>query len=65
MIWRRLKKVSKEEEDEYRKQVSEMNLSFKDKFAMAFSAILVIVIPSLLVLGALALLVLWLFGAFS
>ena len=57
MIWRRLKKATREQEEEFRERMSD------DRFAMVFSAFLVIVLPCLAVLLIFGLLILLLFGA--
>ena len=62
MIWRRLKKASKEDQEAFSELMSSAELTFKDKLAMAVSAFLVLVLPSLAVLGIIALLILWIFG---
>ncbi len=63
MIWRRLKKASKEEDLEFRERMSSVDVTRKDKLAMLLSAFLVIVLPCLLILGVFSLLMLWIFGA--
>lgn len=64
MIWKRLKKSTLEQEQEFRDNLEREEITFKDKLAMCLSAFLVIVLPCLAVLIVLALLVLWMFGAF-
>lgn len=56
------KKHTEQEEKEYYRQVQEEKLTWKDRFAMAWSAFLVIVLPCLLVLATLSLLTLLIFG---
>lgn len=67
MIWRRLKKATREQEEEFSERMSDETVSRKerarDHFAMIASAFLVIVLPCLLVLVGFALLILLLFGA--
>jgi cell division septal protein FtsQ len=63
MIWRRLKKPTREQEEEFRERMSDDKITAKDRFAMALSAFLVIVLPCLAVLVAFGLLILFLFGA--
>ena len=63
MIWRRLKKATREQEEEFRERMSDEKLTAKDRFAMVFSAFLVIVLPCLAVLLIFGLLILLLFGA--
>ena len=63
MIWRRLKKATREQEEEFRERMSDEKLTAKDRFAMVFSAFLAIVLPCLAVLLIFGLLILLLFGA--
>ena len=63
MIRRRLKKATREQEEEFRERMSDEKLTAKDRFAMVFSAFLVIVLPCLAVLLIFGLLILLLFGA--
>ena len=62
MIWRRLKKSTREQEEEFSERLSEEKLSAKDKFAMVLLAFLVIVLPCIAILVGLSLLVMFLFG---
>lgn len=64
MIFRRLKKPDPEKEKAFREAMKEEKLGASDLFAMAISAFLTVVLPCLLVLGALGALFLWIFGAF-
>ncbi len=61
---KKLKKASKEDEERFARTMEENNVGFKDKFAMVISALLVLVLPSLLVLLVLSGFVMFLFGAF-
>lgn len=63
MIWKRLKKPTREQEQEFRDAMSSDEVTWKDKFAMVFSAYLTILLPCIVILVAFGLLVLWLFGA--
>ncbi len=67
MIWRRLKKATREQEEEFAERMNDETVSrkerAKDHFAMILSAFVVIVLPCLLVLVGFALLILFLFGA--
>lgn len=62
MILKRLKKSTPEEEEQFGKMLEEQKVGWKDKFAMMFSAYVVIVIPCLLVLIGMCVLMLWVFG---
>lgn len=59
---KKLKKSKPEDEEAFKKAMGEVG--FQDKFAMALSAFLVIILPALLVLLALAGLAMLLFGVF-
>lgn len=63
MIWRRLKKSTKKEEEEFAERMKSEKAGFKDTLAMIFAAGLTIVLPSLLVLLVLAFLIFLVFGA--
>lgn len=58
----RLPKLTAEQEEERRREISDMNFSFSDRLAMVGSAFLWIFLPCVLVLVGLAALVLFLFG---
>ena len=53
MIFRRLKKSTAEQEEEFGRMMEEEKVSWKDKLAMILSAYFVIVLPCLLILLAL------------
>ena len=63
--WKHLKKADDEEYEQYKQQIQKENLTFKDKFSMFISALLVIILPVSLGLIAFGLLILALFGAFG
>lgn len=63
MIFKRLKKSTKEEEEQFGKMFEEEKVGWKDKFAMIFSAFFVIVLPCIVILVLLALFMLWIVGA--
>lgn len=63
MIWRRLKKSTKKEEEAFAERMESEKPGFKDTLAMLLSAGLTIVLPCLLVLLVLAFLILLIFGA--
>ena len=58
----RLPKLTAEQEEERRREISDMNFSFSDRLAMVGSAFLWIFLPCVLILVGLAALVLFLFG---
>lgn len=63
MIWKRIKKSSGEQEEKFKKMMTEEKVSFKEKLAMVLSGYLVILLPCLLILALFGLLMLWIFGA--
>ncbi len=62
---KKIKKSTPEDEEKFRRAMEENDVGFKDKFAMAISAFLVIILPALLVLLALSGLAMLLFGLFG
>ncbi|MDE6839643.1 MAG: hypothetical protein K2P49_02120 [Oscillospiraceae bacterium] len=65
MIWRRLKEMKKpspEEDEAFRKGMEGMKVDWKERLLMTLTAYVVIVLPCLLILLALCLLAMWLFG---
>ncbi|MBO5248657.1 MAG: hypothetical protein J6B54_05140 [Clostridia bacterium] len=61
---KKLKKTTKEDDALLARAMEENKVGFKDKFAMSISAILVLVLPSLLILLVLSGFVMLLFGGF-
>ena len=62
MIFRRLRKSTREEEEKFEKMLEEEKVGWKDRFAMMISAYVTLVIPSILVLLLLCGTVMWLMG---
>ena len=62
MIFKRLRKSTPEEEEQFGKMLEEEKVGWKDKFAMMLSAYVVIVIPCLLVLIGMSVFMLWVIG---
>ena len=60
MIWSRLKKSTRKQEKEFKERMEDVPL--KDRAIMTVTAFFVIVIPCLVVLVALSLLTMWIFG---
>ncbi len=56
-------KPDPEKERQLREGMENTHLSWKDKFAMVFSAYVVLLLPAILVIVGFGLLVLWIFGA--
>lgn len=63
MIFKRLKKSTPEQEQEFKDMLEEQQVGPKDRFAMSISALLVIVLPCFLILALFGFLMLLLFGA--
>ena len=63
MIFKRLKKSTKEEEDQFGRMMEEEKVGCADKFAMLVAAFFTIMLPCIAVLVAFAALMLWLIGA--
>ena len=62
MNFKRLKKSTPEEEEQFGQMLEEQKVGWKDKFAMIVSAFVVIVLPCLLILIGMSVLMLWVFG---
>ena len=62
--WKRLKKSTPEEEEQFKEMLAAEEVSWKDRIAMALAAYIAIVLPCMLILVALGLLALWLVGGF-
>ena len=62
MIFRRLKKATPEQEEEFSRRMSDEKVTMKDRFAMIVSAFFMLVLPSILVLGFLCFVMMWIFG---
>ncbi len=63
--FRKLKRSTREQEENFASAMEESDVGAKDTFAMIISGFLVIVLPCLLILLAMAGVMLLLFGAFS
>ena len=63
MIFKRLKKSTKEEEEQFGRMMEEEKGGCADKFAMLVAAVFTIMLPCIAVLVAFAALMLWLVGA--
>jgi len=62
MIFKRLRKSTPEEEEQFARMLEEEKVGWKDKLAMLFSAYVVIMLPCLLVLIGMSVFMLWVFG---
>jgi hypothetical protein len=62
MIFKRLKKSTKEEEAQFSQMFEEENVGWKDKLAMLIAAFFTIMLPCVAVLLGFAALILWILG---
>jgi hypothetical protein len=62
MIFKRLKKSTKEEEAQFSQMFEEENVGWKDKLAMLIAAFFTIMLPCIAVLLAFAGLIMWIIG---
>ena len=62
MIFKRLKKSTKEEEALFSQMLEEEKVGWKDKFAMLIAAFFTIMLPCVAVLLGFAALILWIVG---
>ena len=62
MIFKRLKKSTKEEEAQFSQMFEEEKVGWKDKFAMLIAAFFTIMLPCVAVLLGFAALILWIVG---
>lgn len=62
--WKNLKKSTPEQEEQFKEMLAEEKVSWKDRIAMVLAAYLTILIPCAIILLAVGLLVIWIFGGF-
>ena len=62
MIFKRLKKSTKEEEEQFGLMMEEEQVGWKDKLAMLIAAFFTIMLPCIAVLLAFAGLIMWIVG---
>ena len=62
MIFKRLKKSTKEEEEQFSLMMEEEQVGWKDKFAMLIAAFFTIMLPCIAVLLGFAALIMWIIG---
>ena len=62
MIFKRLKKSTKEEEAQFSQMLEEEQVGWKDKLAMLIAAFFTIMLPCVAVLLGFAALILWILG---
>ncbi len=65
MIWKRLKKASAEDEENFGRMMEEEKVGCKGAFAMVLSAFFIIILPCIAVLLGFSSLMFWLLGAFG
>ena len=63
MIFKRLKKSTKEEEAQFTHMLEEEQVGWKDKLAMLIAAFFTIMLPCIAVLLGFAALIMWIVGA--
>ena len=63
MIFKRLKKSTKEDEEQFSMMFEEEKVGWKDKLAMLIAAFFTIMLPCIAILVAFAALMMWLVGA--
>ena len=62
MIFKRLKKSTKEEEEQFSMMLEEEKVGWKDKLAMLIAAFFTIMLPCVAVLLGFAALIMWILG---
>ena len=62
MIFKRLKKSTKEEEEQFSMMLEEEEVGWKDKLAMLIAAFFTIMLPCVAVLLGFAALIMWILG---
>ena len=62
MIFKRLKKSTKEEEAQFSQMLEEENVGWKDKLAMLIAAFFTIMLPCVAVLLGFAAFIMWIIG---
>jgi len=62
--WKNLKKSTPEQEEQFKEMLYEEKVSWKDRISMVLAAYLTILLPCAIILVAVGLLVIWIFGGF-
>ena len=62
--WKNLKKSTPEQEEQFKEMLYEEKVTWKDRIAMVLAAYLAILLPCALILTAVGLLLIWIFGGF-
>ena len=60
--WKNLKKSTPEQEEQFKEMLYEEKVTWKDRIAMVLAAYLAILLPCALILTAVGLLLIWIFG---
>ena len=63
MIFKRLKKSTKEQEEQFAEMFEEEQVGWKDKLAMLIAAFFTLMLPAIAVLLAFAGLIMWIIGS--
>ena len=63
MIFKRLKKSTKEQEEQFSRMMEEEQVGWKDKLAMLIAAFFTLMLPAIAVLLAFAALIMWIVGS--
>ncbi len=63
MIWRRLRRATKQDEEEFRQRFEEAKPTFTDRLVMVLTGLVVVGIPAAAILVGFAFLIMWIFGA--
>lgn len=60
--WKHLKRSTPEQEEQFQDMLHEEKVTWKDRIAMVLAAYLTILLPCAIILLAVGLLVIWIFG---
>ena len=60
--WKNLKKSTPEQEEQFKDMLYEEKVTWKDRIAMVLAAYIAILLPCAIILVAVGLLLLWIFG---
>ena len=63
MIWNRLHRATKQQEEEFKQRFEKANITAKDRFIMIITGLIVVGLPAAAILIGFGLLILWIFGA--
>ena len=63
MIWRRLRRATRKDDEEFRQRFEETKPAFTDRLVMVLTGLVVVGIPAAAILIGFAFLIMWIFGA--